>query len=368
VTALDERTTGLTAERGPFGVLADGSIVESVELRNSQGVRARVIAYGATLQSLQVPDRHGRLDAITLGHDTIAPYERQRQFLGATVGRYANRIAAARFVLDGRSYQLAKNDGAQSLHGGSVGFDQRLWSIAQVQADHHSASVTLCLHSADGDQGYPGNMTVRVTYALSEANDLSISYLATTDKTTIVNLTHHSYFNLAGLLSGRSALDSTLQVESDAFTPIDAQLLPIGEIRAVAGTALDFRQPAILAARARDVSDSQVLLARGIDHNFVIRGAATRTPRLSATLHDPQSGRELRVLSTEPGLQIYTANHMDGTIPGHSGQPMRQGDGIALEAQKYPDTPNQPHFPSARLDPGQNYEQLTVYSLRLTHR
>jgi aldose 1-epimerase len=363
VGAMAKTTHAATAERASFGTLADGTPVPVVELRNSKGIRARVIAYGASLQSLEAPDRHGTVDLITLGYDTIAGYEQQRMYNGVTVGRYANRIAGARFSLDGRSYQLATNDGSNSLHGGTRGFDKRLWSIVEVAAAKESASVTLSLTSADDEEHFPGNLSVRVTYTLSEANALTISYVATTDKPTIVNLTHHSLFNLGGLSSGRSALDSELQVEADSYTPIDAQLIPTGAISPVAATPLDFRKPGRISTRVRDASDPQILLGRGIDHNFVIRGGVTASPKLAATLRDPESGRTLRVLTTEPGLQVYTANVMDGSVPGHGGRLMRQGDGVAFEAQKYPDTPNQPTFPTARLDPGQRYEQVTVFQL-----
>jgi aldose 1-epimerase len=363
LTVTMNSTRAATATRVPFGALSDGTAVEAIELRNSHGVRARVITYGATLQALAFPDRHGHTDIVTLGYDTITGYEQQPQYLGVTVGRYANRIAGARFTLDGHSYQLAKNNGANSLHGGNRGFDKRLWSVARVQSANDAASVTLSLVSADGDEGFPGTLTASITYELSETNALMLRYQATTDKPTIVNLTHHSLFNLGGVTSGRSALESELQLEADSFTPVNAQLIPTGVISQVAGSALDFRKPVRLTARVRDALDPQILLGRGIDHNFVIRGDSGHSPRLAATLRDPDSGRSLRVLTTEPGLQVYTANFLDGTVPGHGGQLMRQGDGVAFEAQKYPDTPNQLHFPSARLDPGQRYEQVTVYQL-----
>jgi aldose 1-epimerase len=349
--------------RTTFGMLANGTAVAAVELTNSKGIKARVIAYGATLQSLEAPDRKGRLDTITLGYDTITDYEQQPPILGATVGRYANRIAGGRFALDGHSYQLALNNGNNSLHGGTIGFDKHLWSIVAVTSGPQAVSVSLQRISLDGEEGYPGNLNVRVTYTLTEANELIVSYLATTDKPTIVNLTNHALFNLAGVASGRSAMDSTLQIEADAYTPVDATLIPTGEIKPVAGSALDFRKAVTIATRMRDARDTQILFGRGIDHNFVLRGGVVAKPRLACTLVDRVSGRGMRVLTTEPGLQVYTGNFLDGTVQGHSGQLMRQGDGIALETQKFPDSPNRPTFPSARLEPGQSYQQVTVHQL-----
>lgn len=351
------------ATRAPFGTLTDGTAVEAVELTNHAGVKARVITYGATLQSLETPDRHGKGDVITLGYDAIGDYERHPQYLGATIGRYANRIAGGRFVLDDHAYQLALNNGPNSLHGGSVGFGQRLWTIDAVRAEGGVASVTLSRVSPDGEEGYPGNLTVRVTYSLAENNELTMSYLATTDRPTVINLTNHALFNLAGASSGRGALESTLQIEADAYTPIDATLIPTGPLTPVAGSDFDFRSPVILGSRVRDARDAQVSFGRGIDHNFAIRGGTQATPRLAATLIDQVSGRGMKLLTTEPGLQVYSGNFLDGTLQGHGGQLMRQGDGLALEAQHFPDSPNQPRYPSVRLDPGQTYHQVTVLRL-----
>jgi aldose 1-epimerase len=238
-----------------------------------------------------------------------------------------------------------------------------LWSIVAVTSGPQAVSVSLQRISLDGEEGYPGNLNVRVTYTLTEADELIVSYLATTDKPTIVNLTNHALFNLAGVASGRSAMDSTLQIEADAYTPVDATLIPTGEIKPVAGSALDFRKAVTIATRMRDARDTQILLGRGIDHNFVLRGGVVAKPRLACTLVDRASGRGMRILTTEPGLQVYTGNFLDGTVQGHGGQLMRQGDGIALETQKFPDTPNRPTFPSARLEPGQSYQQVTVHQL-----
>jgi aldose 1-epimerase len=349
-----------TATRLPFGALADGTVVEAVELANHAGIRARIITYGATLQTLEMPDRHGRVDAITLGYDAIGDYEQHPQFLGATIGRYANRIAGGRFSLDGQAYQLALNNAPNSLHGGSVGFDKRLWSIDTVLAGASAASVTLSRVSPDGEEGYPGHLRVSVTYSLAENNELTMSYLASCDRPTVINLTNHALFNLAGTSSGRGALDSTLQIAADTYTPIDATLIPTGPLVSVAGSAFDFRDPVVLGSRVRDARDPQLRLGRGIDHNFVIRGGIQATPRLAATLIDRVSGRAMKLLTTEPGLQVYSGNFLDGTLAGHGGQLMRQGDGLALEAQHFPDSPNQPNYPSVRLDPGQTYRQVTV--------
>jgi aldose 1-epimerase len=352
-----------TAVRASFGKMPDGTAIEAVELANGHGVKARIITYGATLQSLDAPDRNGKVDTITLGYDTLAGYLDTPQYFGATVGRYANRIAAGRFVLDGRTHQLALNNGKNALHGGKAGFDKRIWSIAQVESGAQIATASFTRVSEDGEEGYPGKLTVRVSYALSETDALTISYRATTDKPTVVNLTNHALFNLAGTASARSAMDASLQIEADGYTPVDATLIPTGEIKPVAGSPFDFRKPMPLSARLRDARDPQILLGRGIDHNFVLRGGVTAKPKLAATLVDAASGRGMRILTTEPGVQVYTGNFLDGTVPGHGGQLMRQGDGIALEAQRFPDTPNKPAFPSARLEPGATYEQVTMHQL-----
>lgn len=353
-------TYAAEATRAPFGTTPDGVAVEAVTLRAGDGISARIITYGATLQALFLPDRMGRLADVVLGYDDLADYVAKPQFFGSTVGRYANRIAGARFTLDGKTYTLAANNGPNALHGGMKGFDKVVWTITEVKSGP-VASVTLSYTSRDGEEGYPGTLTASVTYSLDENRTLTTSYEATTDQPTIVNLTNHSLFNLAGVPAHRSILDHRLMVNADSYTPVDATLIPTGELRGVAGTPFDFRQSAVIGARIRDASDAQIAIGRGYDHNFVLRGGVTSTPKLAARVEDPVSGRVVELHTTEPGVQVYTGNFLDGTTTGKSNVVYRQGDGLALEPQKFPDSPNQPTFPSARLDPGQTYRQISFY-------
>jgi aldose 1-epimerase len=346
------------ARREAFGALADGTAVESVVLTNGQGVSARVITLGATLQSLVTPDRAGRGDEITLGYDTAAEYLAKPAFFGASVGRYANRIRGGRFSLDGRSYALPTNDGQNHLHGGPAGFDKRLWSIVSVSSGPE-AQVTLRYRSADGEAGYPGTLEATVTYALNERNELRIAYGATTDKPTVVNLTNHALFNLAGARAATDVMDQRLTLHAARYTPVDATLIPTGELRPVAGGPFDFRKAMPIGARIREMSDDQIRIGRGYDHNFVIDGPAG-TLRPAVRMEDPSSGRVMEISVTAPGVQVYSGNFLDGTTAGRGGRAYRQGDGLALEPQVFPDAPNQAGFPTARLDPGQTYANVFV--------
>jgi aldose 1-epimerase len=348
------------AIRAPFGTTPDGIAVEAVTLRASNGISASIISYGATLQTLFLPDQAGNLADVVLGYDNLADYVAKPQFFGSTVGRYANRIAGARFTLDGKTYSLAANNGPNALHGGAKGFDKVVWTITDVKSGP-VASVTLTYTSRDGEEGYPGTLTSSITYSLDDNRTLTTSYEATTDQPTIVNLTNHSLFNLAGVPADRGVLDHRLTVNADSYTPVDATLIPTGELRNVAGTPFDFRSSAVIGARIRDASDPQIAVGRGYDHNFVLRGGVTATPKLAARVEDPVSGRVLELYTTEPGVQVYTGNFLDGTTAGKSRVVYRQGDGLALEPQKFPDSPNHAAFPSARLDPGQTYRQTSYY-------
>jgi len=343
-----------TAQRAPFGKLPDGTAIEAVTLANSHGVSARIITYGATLQALIVPDRHGQKADIALGYDDLAGYVEHPNYFGATIGRFANRIAGAQFSLDGKTYHLALNDKPNSLHGGTQGFDKRPWRIESVQPGE-SASVTMTLTSAAGDQGYPGTLQVKERYSLDEAGALTLDYTATTDAPTVVNLTNHSIFDLAGEGSHHGVLDQRLTIPAGHYTPVDATLIPTGTLQPVAGTVFDFTHGRVIGQDVRDGRDPQIVAGRGYDHNFALDAGLTREPKLAARLEDPQSGRVLEVWSTEPGLQVYTGNFLDGTRVGKQGHLYRMGDGIALEPQKFPDAPNQPKFVSARLDPGSTY-------------
>jgi aldose 1-epimerase len=347
-----------TVSRAPFGA-ADGQAVEAITLSNAAGMKARIITYGASLQSLLVADRAGHFDDVIVGPATIDTYLAKPQFMGATVGRVANRIAKGHFTLDGKAYQTPINDGANSLHGGPKGFDKAVWEVVSV-ANGPVASVTLRHVSPDGDMGYPGALTVLATYSLDEKNQLTIDYKATTDKPTVVNISNHAYWNLAGEGSPRGAMGQLLTIPADHYTPIDTGLIPTGEMRAVAGTVFDFRTPTAIGARVRDAADPQIIFGKGYDHNWVIARALAPSARLLVRVEDPVSGRVMEMLSNQPGLQFYSGNFLDGTTIGKSGKLYRQGDAIVLEPQGFPDTVNQPAFGSARLDPGQTYHNVIL--------
>ena len=334
-------------DRAPYGTTADGQAVEVFTLTGATGVRARVINFGAILAGLDAPDRDGRAVDVTLGYDTLAGWEADASYLGATVGRYANRIGGARFTLDGRDCALAANDGANSLHGGAVGFNKRVWSARPVED-----GVKLTYLSPDGEEGYPGNLSVTVTYTLSEAGELRIDYTAATDRPTVCNLTNHAYWNLSGPVAG-SVLDHVLTLGANQYTPVDDTLIPTGELRDVAGGPLDFTSPHALGERIGQVPG-------GYDHNFVVRRDGEGCV-LAARVVDPATGRVMEVHTTEPGIQLYTGNFLDGSITGKAGLAYAPHGGFCLEAQKYPDTPNQPAFPPATLRPGETYRQTTVH-------
>lgn len=348
------------AKRQAFGTMPDGARVDAVVLSNAHGVTARIISLGASLQSLTTPDRDGKSANIVLGYGSLDGYVKKSQYFGATVGRYANRIAKGHFSLNGQAYEVPVNDGPNSLHGGTKGFDKVLWTIGEVRHDAHAASVALTYVSPDGDMGYPGKLTVKATYTLDDDNRLSIDYRATTDRPTIVNLSNHAYWNLSGEGSG-SVMGQRLMIAADAYLPIDATSIPTGEIRSVAGTVFDFRQAKAIGRDIRTGSDPQLLNGRGYDHNWVVSRTAAAEPRVVARVTDPVSGRVLTLKSAQPGLQFYSGNFLDGTTVGTGGRVYREGDAFVLEPQLYPDTPNQPVFGSARLDPGQEYRNLIVY-------
>lgn len=349
-----------TATRSVFGKLSDGRIVEAVVLAGRNRVSARIMTLGATLQAFEVPDRNGQLKDITLGYDTPAEYVDHPNYWGQTIGRYANRIANGRFVLDGKAYQLTLNDKTNSLHGGTEGFDKRIWKIVSVSSGD-TAKVVLALTSPAGDQGYPGKLDVLVTYSLDDRGSLTIDYDARSDAPTIVNLTNHALFNLAGEGSPLGIYGQRLTIPARRYTPVNATLIPTGELKPVAGTVFDFTRRRMLFDGIRDGRDPQIVAGRGWDHNFVLDKGSTAMPELAARLEDPASGRVLEVLSTEPGLQFYSGNFLDGTLVGKSRHVYRMGDAVALEPQKFPDTPNQPSFGSARVEPGRPYHHRMIY-------
>ncbi|MFM6853225.1 MAG: aldose epimerase family protein, partial [Sphingopyxis sp.] len=299
---------------------------------------------------------------IILGHDDVAEYEAQQNYFGVTVGRYANRIANGRFTLDGTTHQLPTNNGANSLHGGGQGFDRMMWRIASI-SNGPTASVALTCTSPDGHLGYPGEVTATVTYSLDEAGDLTIRFDATTTRPTIINMTNHALFNMAGDGAPQGAMGNRLTIAARHYTPVNPMLIPTGEIRAVAGGLFDFTTARPLADGLRDGRDDQIRIGRGYDHNFALDKGQTEQPELAARLEDTASGRVLDVLTTEPGLQLYSGNFLDGTVVGKQGRLYRMGDGIALEPQKFPDAPNQPAFASARVDPATPYRHIMIYRL-----
>ncbi|MDF0542893.1 galactose mutarotase [Sphingobium sp. H39-3-25] len=350
------------AARAPAGALSDGTAVEAITLSNSHGVSARILTYGATLQSLIAPDKAGKPADVVLGYDDLSSYVDHPNFFGVTVGRYANRIAGGRFTLDGQSYQLPLNDKTNSLHGGGKGFDKVVWKVVSLKSGP-TASLVLSYSSPDGDSGYPGQLDTTVTYSLDEAGALTIAFDAKTTKPTVVNMTNHAIFDLAGEGSPGGATGHLLTIPAKAYTPVNKSLIPTGELRAVEGTVFDFRQPRRVVDGIRDGRDEQIRFGQGYDHNFALDKGLTKTPELAARLEDPQSGRVLEVLTTEPGVQFYTGNFLDGTFVGKQGHLYRMGDGIALEPQKFPNAPNQPSFISARVDPGKPYRHVMIYRL-----
>ena len=336
-----------------FGKTQDGREAHLYTLSNKSGLEVAITDFGGTVVSIKVPDRNGKLDDVILGYDSLEGYESGTAYLGATVGRYGNRIGGAKFSLDGKEFTLPKNDGANHLHGG---FNKVLWD-ARPGAGQDTPTLHLHYLSKDGEDGYPGNLSVDVAFSLTRANELKIEYSATTDKKTVVNLTNHCYFNLAG--SG-TILNNKLTLLASRFTPVDAGLIPTGELRSVAGTPFDFREPTSVGARIEQ-DDEQLKLGKGYDHNWVLDAGVKAKPGLAATLYEPTTGRVLETLTTEPGIQVYTGNFLDGTIHGKGGQSYARRSAICLETQHFPDSPNHPDFPSTTLEPGKKYHTVTIY-------
>ncbi|HWD19920.1 MAG TPA: aldose epimerase family protein [Verrucomicrobiae bacterium] len=336
--------------KAPFGALPDGRAVDIYTLKNSKGAEARIMTYGGIVVSLKMPDRHGQYGDVVLGYDKLDDYVKNSPYFGALIGRYGNRIAKGKFTLDGVNYSLAINNPPNSLHGGTKGFDKVLW-----QAAPSGSSLRLTYVSKDGEEGYPGTLNVTAIYTLTDNNELKLEYTATTDKDTVLNLTHHSYFNLRG--SG-TVLDCVLYLNADKFTPVDSTLIPTGELKPVAGTPFDFRKPSPIGARIGE-PDEQLKFGNGYDHNWVINKPGTL--RVMARVTEPVTGRILEVYSKEPGLQFYTGNFLDGTITGKGGWVYQFRDAFCMEPQHFPDSPNHPDFPSVVLKPGQTYRNLIIY-------
>lgn len=345
----------------PFGE-SDGQSVERHTLTNANGVEIAILTYGGIIQSITVPDRDGTMGNIALGFDNLDDYMSMSPYFGAIVGRYANRIAKGQFTLDGKTYELAINNDPNTLHGGEKGFDKRVWTASEATSDD-GQSITLSYTSPDGEEGYPGTLEVSVTYTLTDANELRIDYSATTDALTVLNLSNHSYFNLAGEGSG-TIYDHELQLNASAFTPVDETLIPTGEIADVAGTPFDFTTAKPIGQDIRDASSEQILIGRGYDHNFVLDRPEGDMESLVPVgkVMDPASGRVMEIATTQPGVQLYTGNFLDGSFAGTSGKVYRQGDAFCLETQHFPDSPNQPDFPSTELAPGEEFTSTTVYT------
>ena len=340
-----------------FGQTADGTLIDLYKLTNAGGMEVKITAYGATVVSLVVPDRRGKPADVVLGYDALEDYTAGEYYFGCIAGRYANRIAGGKFTLNGTVYRLATNDGQNHLHGGRRGFDKMVWQARQFQ-DKAGTGLKLTYLSPDGEEGYPGNLACTVIYTLGANNELKIDYRATTDNPTVVNLTNHAYFNLAGAGAG-DILNHELMINADRFTPVDDHLIPTGELRSVEGTPFDFTRPTAIGARINH-DDAQLIPGKGYDHNWVLSQDAVG-PCLAARAYERQSGRTLEVYTTQPGLQFYSGNFLDNGIAAKVGQIYHHRGGFCLETQHFPDSPNQPNFPFTVLDPGSKYKHTTIY-------
>ena len=343
-----------------FGKMPDGQIIDLYRLTNRSGMNVAITNYGARIVSIDVPDRNGKMADVVLGFDNLAGYLSNNPYFGAIVGRYGNRIGGAKFTLDGKLYHLAANDGPNSLHGGLKGFDKVVWKGREIPGDHPALELTYL--SKDGEEGYPGDLSVKVVYTLMADDALRIDYTATTDKDTVLNLTNHSYFNLSGQGNG-SILNTVMMINADEFTPVGPTLIPTGELRSVAGTPFDFRKPTPIGARINE-DNEQLKFAKGYDQNFVLNRKGPGL-MLAAKAVDPESGRVLEVLTTQPGIQFYTGNFLDGTIHGKGGKIYGRRSAFCLETQHFPDSPNKPNFPSTELKPGQKYHEVTEFKFSI---
>ncbi len=352
-------------KKEPFGSVG-GKAVDIYTLTNSNGMEVKILTYGGIIQSVKVPDRRKHFENVTLGFDNLTDYVERSPYFGCITGRYANRIALGKFTLDGVTYQLPINNDPNSLHGGTVGFDKHVWA-ATVIKNRDGVGLKLTFTSPDGDQGYPGTLKAEVVYLLTDRNQIQMDYRATTNKATVVNLTNHAYWNLEGEGSG-SIEDHVLKLNASHYTPVDPTLIPTGAIDPVAGTPMDFTRSTAIGDRIRDGFE-QLVIGRGYDHNWVLdRRSPTDTSMIrAARVLEPDSGRVLEIFTTEPGIQFYSGNFLDGTLVGTSGRMYRQGDGFALETQHYPDSPNKPNFPSTVLRPGQVYKTSTIYQFSTNH-
>jgi len=360
ITALAGKSAEMAKpmEKKVFGTTADGKTADLYTLKNKNGMQVSITNFGATVVSIMAPDKAGKAADVALGYDDLAGYELNKNYLGVLVGRYGNRIAHGKFSIDGTEYTLAKNNGDNSLHGGIKGFNKAMWEARDVSKGGEAA-VEMKYVSKDGEEGYPGNLSVTVVYTLTNKNELKIDYSATTDKKTVVNLTNHTYFNLAGQGNG-DILKQELMINADTFTPVDSGLIPTGELKKVDGTPFDFRKPTAIGARI-DANDEQIKLGGGYDHNFVLNRKGATGLSLAARVSDPASGRTVEVWTTEPGVQFYTGNFLDGSFKGKGGGAYQKRTAFCLETQHFPDSPNHASFPTTLLKPGEKYHTTTVY-------
>ncbi len=352
-----KKEAGIRMNKEPFGKTAEGKQVDLYTFANAKGMKVRIMTFGGIIVSIEVPDKEGKIADVSLGFDSLDGYLQKHPYFGALVGRYGNRIAKGKFTLDGKEYTLAVNNDVNALHGGLVGFDKKVWDAKEIDVEGTPA-LELTYVSQDGEEGYPGNLQCKIVYSLSQDNELSIEYFAETDKATPLNLTNHAYFNLAGQGNG-TILDHVMMLNADKFTPVDKTLIPTGELRPVAGTPMDFTTPARIGDRI-DATDEQIQFGGGYDHNWVLNNQSGKL-ELGGRVVEPTSGRVMEFFTTQPGVQFYTGNFLDGSVIGKGGNAYQRRFGFCLETQHYPDSPNHPEFPTCILKPGEQYHQKTVY-------
>ena len=355
---MGKAMNSVSVETRKFGETGDGEIVYLYTLTNSKGMKAEIINYGGIVVSLYAPDRNGKFEDVVLGYDNLDDYIKETPYFGCIAGRYANRIAKGKFTLNGEEYNLAVNNGPNHLHGGIKGFDKVVWTAKPFKTATE-AGVELIYVSKDGEEGYPGNLTSMVTYTLTDNNELMVNYYAYTDKATVINLTHHGYFNLEGQGKG-DILDHEMMINADHFTPVDETLITTGELRPVKGTPFDFTEPTAIGARI-EADNEQLKYGKGYDHNWVLNRKDDKSLSLAARVYEPDSGRVMEVLTTEPGVQFYAGNFLDGTLTGKEGRVYKHRYGFCLETQHFPDSPNKPEFPSVVLKPGETYTHAAVF-------
>lgn len=357
LTQCKSESPQLSIQKSHYGTLSSGEEVLLFILKNQNGMEVGILNYGGIITSIRVPDKNNHSKDVVLGFESLSDYEKKSPYFGALVGRYANRIAGGSFTLDGQEYSLVKNNGSNHLHGGTIGFDKVIWKAKEME-NEEAAALELSYTSRDMEEGYPGNLNCKVTYTLNDKNELSVVYEASTDKKTVVNMTQHSYFNLSGDFS-EPVLNHEVLIDAEAFIPVDSELIPTGEIKKVNGTPFDFRKATKIGAHIDDANE-QLERGNGFDHCWVLNGQNSGL-RVAATAFHPETGRFLEVLTTEPGIQLYTGNFLDGSLPAKGGGTYSQRSGFCMETQHYPDSPNQKAFPSVVLEPGEKYQSQTIF-------